>query len=396
MFRSICGGAGPPRLDVASRFKQAYGSKVRNPFRCRPLAGNKTPSSGRTTHTCPLAAIGLTLVLPKPAKTIDYAQGRSIQVPVRERSRTLLGITSSQSRRGLTALQHEASFMRERDNMFERKRLAATLVLLTVVGLACVAAPCPASAKEESGWFGRWVYKRWENVGHAGKRPDSVRVRVKIDAVDGEGYPIEEFPVYESSTQDYLSAEGPDGVVGTDDDWTLVLSKDDSPQWRVCIQIRTTSSEDEKMVVNSIEVEELDVPDGYESSVEKDLVSGGHDGGSIVVTNSYVPSEPVDPDGPDDPADPSEHNEPENPEKPANPDDPADPGEHGEPAQPVGPDVPEQNTPPAATAAQGTERPSESDGAALPETGDSAPYIALGGLGLSVAAAGAVLMHRRS
>ena len=126
--------------------------------------------------------------------------------------------------------------------------------------LVAAAFPGAALAKEESGAIVMQVVKEWDDASNAdGKRPDTVRLRVKFDAVDTKyGEPIDYVNVYGG---DDLTAEGPDGVLGTDDDWTLVLSAEND--WEVERVTTLVTVNRYTVEVRSIEVEELDVPDGY-------------------------------------------------------------------------------------------------------------------------------------
>lgn len=147
--------------------------------------------------------------------------------------------------------------------------------LLAIATLALAAATyseafsTTARAKEESGSSYITVEKIWEDSDNKdGARPDSVRVRVKIDAVEAcSDEPIDYFSLVShngGSSDEELSAEGPDGILGTDDDWTLVLSEENG--WEVQIETITGGSR-----IRGIEAEELDVPSGYTSSIEKDF-----------------------------------------------------------------------------------------------------------------------------
>ena len=101
-------------------------------------------------------------------------------------------------------------------------KAVTVLAVVVLLGIAAVlvatAFPGAALAKEESGAIVMQVVKEWDDASNAdGNRPDTVRLRVKFDAVDTKyGEPIDCVPVYGG---DDLTAEGPDGVLGTDDDW---------------------------------------------------------------------------------------------------------------------------------------------------------------------------------
>lgn len=139
-----------------------------------------------------------------------------------------------------------------------------------------------------------------------------------------------------------LSAEGPDGILGTDDDWTLVLSEENG--WEVQIETNTGGSR-----IRGIEAEELDVPSGYTSSIEKDF-SRDMLSGYIDVTNTKAAEEPGDPKDPD-PVSPEDPVGPVQPETPSNPEEPATPREPGN----TTPDTPD-TTPSAEAPAAGGNR----------------------------------------
>ena len=154
-----------------------------------------------------------------------------------------------------------------------KKTIKQGMVAIATLSLAAttysVAFPTTALAKEESGSSYITVEKIWEDSDNKdGTRPDSVRVRVKIDAVEARSdEPIDYFSLLSHNGgggDDELSAEGPDGILGTDDDWTLGLSEENG--WEVQIETITGGSR-----IRGIEAEELDVPSGYTSSIEKDF-----------------------------------------------------------------------------------------------------------------------------
>ena len=269
-----------------------------------------------------------------------------------------------------------------------KKALRAISMLGIAAVLVATAFPGAALAKEESGAIVIRVVKEWDDASNAdGKRPDTVRLRVKFDAVDTKyGEPIDCVPVYGG---DDLTAEGPDGVLGTDDDWSLVLSAEND--WEVELVTTLVTVNRYTVEVRSIDVEELDVPDGYTSSVSKNLSDDLY-GGTIVVTNTRVSDEPSDPEDPSEPVDPKD---------PVDPQEPVEPPAPEGPAEPVTPDLPHAAQPPAERGAEPM-RASTADkgkgaqaGSALPHTGDVAPLLALAALGLSALALGAGYAVRR-
>lgn len=209
-----------------------------------------------------------------------------------------------------------------------KKTIKQGLLAIATLALAAatypVAFPTTARAKEESGSSYITVEKIWEDSDNKdAARPDSVRVRVNIDAVEARSdEPIDYFSLVShngGSSDDELSAEGPDGILGTDDDWTLVLSEENG--WEVQIETITGGSR-----IRGIEAEELDVPSGYTSSIEKDF-SGDMLSGYIDVTNTKVAEEPgelkdPDPVNPEDPVGPVQPETPSNPEEPVTPTEP--------------------------------------------------------------------------
>lgn len=237
--------------------------------------------------------------------------------------------------------------------------------LLAIATLALAAAtysaafPTTARAKEESGSSYITVEKIWEDSDNKdGARPDSVRVRVKIDAVEARSdEPIDYFSLVSHNgegSDDELSAEGSDGILGTDDDWTLVLSEENG--WEVQIETITGGSR-----IRGIEAEELDVPSGYTSSIEKDF-SGDMLSGYIDVTNTKAAEEPGDPKDPD-PVSPEEPVGPVQPETPTNPEEPVTPTEPGN----TTPDTPGITSSAEAPAASGDREQASSEASKLPQ-----------------------------
>lgn len=269
-----------------------------------------------------------------------------------------------------------------------KKALRAISKLGIAAVLAAAAFPGAALAKEESGEIVIRLVKEWDDASNAdGKRPDKVWLRVKFDAVDTKyGEPIDCVPVYGG---DDLTAEGPDGVLGTDDDWTLVLSAEND--WEVELVTTLVTVNRYTVEVRSIEVEELDVPDGYTSSVSKYLSDDLY-GGTIVVTNTRASDEPSDPKDPSEPVEPKD---------PVGPQEPVEPPAPEGPAEPVTPDIPHAAQPPAERGAEPMRASTTDKGkgaqaaSALPHTGDVAPLLALAALGLSALALGAGYAVRR-
>lgn len=184
--------------------------------------------------------------------------------------------------------------------MARRKSLAvvAGAVAAAAAGaLLLSTAPHTAAAKPEAHAILIDVRKLWYDEEGKPAKPgaDSVRVRVKVDAVEEDGYPVEDPWYYlqypQGSGQDEISEEGPDGVVGTDDDWTIVLNEECG--WGASIWFRNSTDAWPKL--RGVEVEELDVPDGYASEVSTDLNLdeddlGRRDFGYIDVINRKRPS----------------------------------------------------------------------------------------------------------
>ena len=160
--------------------------------------------------------------------------------------------------------------------MARRKRLAVVAGAFAAAAAGALllsTGPHTATAKPEAHAILIDVRKLWydEEGKPAKSGADSVRVRVKVDAVEEDGYPVEDPWYYlqypQGSGQDEISEEGPDGVVGTDDDWTIVLNEECG--WGASIWFRNSTDEWPKL--RGVEVEELDMPDGYASEVSTDL-----------------------------------------------------------------------------------------------------------------------------
>lgn len=273
-----------------------------------------------------------------------------------------------------------------------KKTIKQGLLAIATLALAAatysVAFPTTARAKEESGSSYITVEKIWEDSDNKdGARPDSVRVRVKIDAVKARSdEPIDYFSLISHNGgggDDELSAEGPDGILGTDDDWTLVLSEENG--WEVQIETSTGGSS-----MRGIEAEELDVPSGYTSSIEKDF-SGDMLSGYIDVTNTKAAEEPGDPKDPG-PVSPEDPDGPVQPETPSNPDEPVAPTEPGNST----PDAPDTTSSAEAPAASGDREQASSEASKLPQTGDSSVYLLAAGVGSIVLLAGMGLAKKQS
>lgn len=212
-----------------------------------------------------------------------------------------------------------------------------------------------------------------------------MRVRIKIDAVETRSdEPIDYFSLisHNGGGGDELSAEGPDGILGTDDDWTLVLSEENG--WEVQIETITGGSR-----IRGIEAEELDVPSGYTSSIEKDF-SGDMLSGYIDVTNTKAAEGPGDPKDPD-PVSPEDPVGPVQPETPANPEEPATPREPGN----TTPDTHDITPSAEAPAAGGNREQASSEAPELPQTDDSSGYLLAAGLGSIVLLAGMGLAKKQ-
>ncbi len=272
-----------------------------------------------------------------------------------------------------------------------KKTIKQGLLAIATLALAAatysVAFPTTARAKEESGSSYITVEKIWEDSDNKdGARPDSVRVRVKIDAVEARSdEPIDYFSLVShngGSSDDELSAEGPDGILGTDDDWTLVLSEENG--WEVQIETITGGSR-----IRGIEAEELDVPSGYTSSIEKDF-SDDMLSGYIDVTNTKAAEEPGDPKDPD-PVSPEEPVGPVQPETPTNPEEPVTPTEPGNST----PDTPDITSSAEAPVAGGNREKVSSEAPELPQTGDSSVYLLAAGAGSIVLLAGIRLAKKQ-
>ena len=275
---------------------------------------------------------------------------------------------------------------------FMKKTIKQGLLAIATLALAAatysVAFPTTARAKEESGSSYITVEKIWEDSDNKdGARPDSVRVRVKIDAVEARSdEPIDYFSLVShngGSSDDELSAEGPDGILGTDDDWTLVLSEENG--WGVQIETITGGSR-----IRGIEAEELDVPSGYTSSIEKDF-SGDMLSGYIDVTNTKAVEEPGDPKDPD-PVNPEDPVGPVQPETPSNPEEPVAPTEPGNST----PDAPDTTSSAEAPAASGDHEQASSEASKLAQTDDSSGYLLAAGVGFIVLLAGMGLAKKQS
>lgn len=269
-----------------------------------------------------------------------------------------------------------------------KRGLLAIATLALAAATYSVSFPTTALAKEESGSSYITVEKIWEDSDNKdGTRPDSVRVRVKIDAVEARSdEPIDYFSLIsrnDGGGDDELSAEGPDGILGTDDDWTLVLSEENG--WEVQIETITGGSR-----IRGIEAEELDVPSGYTSSIEKDF-SGDMLSGYIDVTNTKAAEEPGDPKDPD-PVSPEDPVGPVQPETPTNPEEPVTPTEPGKST----PDAPEITPSAEAPSACGDCEKASSEAPELPQTDDSSGYLLAAGLGSIVLLAGMGLAKKQS
>lgn len=273
-----------------------------------------------------------------------------------------------------------------------KKMIKRGLLAIATLSLAAttysVAFPATALAKEESGSSYITVEKIWEDSDNKdGTRPDSVRVRVKIDAVEARSdEPIDYFSLYAphgEGNDDELSAEGPDGILGTDDDWTLVLSEENG--WGVQIETSTGGWR-----MRGIEVEELDVLSGYTSSIEKDF-SVDMLSGYIDVTNTKAAEEPGDPKDPD-PVSPEDPVGPVQPETPINPEEPVTPRGPGNTA----PETPDTTPSAEAPAAGGDREQASAEASKLPQTGDSSGYLLAAGLGSIVLLAGMGLAKKQS
>lgn len=269
-----------------------------------------------------------------------------------------------------------------------KQGLLAIATLALAAATYSVAFPTTASAKEESGSSYITVEKIWEDSDNKdGARSDSVRVRVKIDAVEARSdEPIDYFSLVShngGSSDDELSAEGPDGILGTDDDWTLVLSEENG--WEVQIETSTGGSR-----IRGIEAEELDVPSGYTSSIEKDF-SDDMLSGYIDVINTKAAEEPGDPKDPD-PVSPEEPIGPVQPETPTNPEEPVTPTEPGN----TTPDAPDTTSSAEAPAASGDREQASSEASKLPQTDDSSGYLLAAGVGSIVLLAGMGLAEKQS
>lgn len=269
-----------------------------------------------------------------------------------------------------------------------KRGLLAIATLALAAATYSVSFPTTALAKEESGSSYITVEKIWEDSDNKdGTRPDSVRVRVKIDAVEARSdEPIDYFSLISHNgegSDDELSAEGPDGILGTDDDWTLVLSEENG--WEVQIETITGSSR-----IRGIEAEELDVPSGYTSSIEKDF-SRDMLSGYIDVTNTKAAEEPGDPKDPN-PVSPEDPVGPVQPETPTNPEEPVTPTEPGNTTL----DTPEITPSAEASAASGDREQASSEASKLPQTGDSSVYLLAAGVGSIILLAGIGLLKKQS
>lgn len=185
--------------------------------------------------------------------------------------------------------------------MARRKRLAVVAGAFAAAAAGALllsTGPHTAAAKPEAHTIYIFVRKSWyDEEGNAAKPgADSVKGRVKVDAVEEDGYPVEdpsytvEYPQGRSASGE-ISEKGPDGVVGTDDDWTIELNKEHG--WGADIWFRISTDEWPKL--RGVEVEELDVPDGYASEISTDLNLDdddldSRDFGHIHVMNRKKPS----------------------------------------------------------------------------------------------------------
>lgn len=142
--------------------------------------------------------------------------------------------------------------------------------------------------------------------------------------------------------------------------------------------------------IRGIEAEELDVPSGYTSSLEKDF-SDDMLSGYIDVTNTKAAEEPGDPKDPD-PVNPEEPVGPVQPETPTNPEEPVTPTE------PVNstPDAPDTTSSAEAPAVSGDREQASSEASKLLQTDDSSGYLLAVGVGSIVLLAGMGLAKKQS
>lgn len=142
--------------------------------------------------------------------------------------------------------------------------------------------------------------------------------------------------------------------------------------------------------IRGIEAEELDVPSGYTSSLEKDF-SGDMLSGYIDVTNTKAAEEPGDPKDPDS-VSPEDPVGPVQPETPSNPEEPVAPTEPGKST----PDAPDTTSSAEAPAASGDREQASSEAPELPQTGDSSVYLLAAGAGSIILLAGIGLLKKQS
>ena len=142
--------------------------------------------------------------------------------------------------------------------------------------------------------------------------------------------------------------------------------------------------------IRGIEAEELDVPSGYTSSLEKDF-SGDMLSGYIDVTNTKAAEEPGDPKDPDS-VSPEDPVGPVQPKTPTNPEEPVAPTEPGN----TTPDTPEITPSAEAPAASGDREQVSSEAPELPQTDDSSGYLLAAGAGSIVLLVGMGLLKKQS
>lgn len=154
--------------------------------------------------------------------------------------------------------------------------------------------------------------------------------------------------------------------------------------WEVQIETITGGSR-----IRGIEAEELDVPSGYTSSIEKDF-SGDMLSGYIDVTNTKAVEEPGEPKDPDS-VSPEEPIGPVQPKTPTNPEEPVTPTEPGN----TTPDAPDTTSSAEAPSAGGNREKVSSEASKLPQTDDSSIYLLAAGVGSIVLLAGMGLAKKQ-
>lgn len=142
--------------------------------------------------------------------------------------------------------------------------------------------------------------------------------------------------------------------------------------------------------IRGIEAEELDVPSGYTSSLEKDF-SGDMLSGYIGVTNTKAAEEPGDPKDPG-PVSPEDPVGPVQPETPINPEEPVTPTEPGNST----PDTPNITSSAEAPAVSSDHEQASSEASKLLQTDDSSGYLLAVGVGSIVLLAGMGLAKKQS